>query len=716
MDYFKFPTYERDKVTLLRAYAENQIAYIRRQHPTVPVEQIRDFVVSEIKSTVKKPRLSLINYPSYGNAKLETVDLLDYTDSIRKNVITPAGVVYMPSTQKESFLKNKLLFNGKARKIQKKVMLTAAAAGDLVTEQRANYIQASIKIETNSIPGAFGSAFNCLFDKPNYNAVTSLARHAIMCGYAHVEKMLEGNYYFPTLEHCINYCVVLVRHCPKDLSSVIAEYGIHVPSVSEVTGHFTHSLKFYMRITPQIQSSLDRFISSLSTNERTFVYYVYCLKTLLVKNEHLFRPFLKEFSRIDLDIDTTTDPKKIFDLNSDLLAMVSGLNADIIQHKTVSDAVSECPDGIRRLIAIGHHMQRKLDDISRLIKAFLRIDCDVADAMSHPRMIRKAVLISDTDSVIFSTQSWVAWYTGGASFSKEAYSINSFVVFLVIMTLEQIFARLSANFGASGEDIHRISMKNEFLYPLMMRTPLPKQYAGRAAVQEGFVLPKPKKDIKGLSFKSSTMCKETVKAGEEFIDWIFDSVIRDGSITVSECLERVLNHELVVTRSLEAGERTFLKTTPVKTEYKDDDASILYNWKFWEEVFRPNFGEFIIPSKGFDIPILGDGRALYDEQYLERVRVFDSSLYDRLLGFMDHDRRKITRLIIPMTLKRIPAILRPIIDIRGIVYSNSTPFIVTMRSLGIGYTNSKEQTLLSDIYTTKDGAGCSMVSAGSLSE
>ena len=715
MDHFKFPSYTRDNVTLLRAYTENQIAYLRRLHPTLPVEQIRDFVIAEVQSSVKKPTLSIIGYPSYGNAKLETVDLLTYTDKIRKNVVTPAGVVYMPSVQKESFLKNKILSNGAARKKQKQVKLIAATAGDTITEQRAEYIQSQIKIETNSIPGAFGSAFNCLFDKPNYNAVTGLARHAIMCGYAHVEKMLEGNYYFPTLEHCINYCIQLVRHCPKDLASVISEYTIYVPSVTDVANHFTQSLRLYMRITPRIKVSLTRFLSSLTTTERSFVYYAYCLKSLLTKNEHLFRPFLEKFTRTNVVIDETVDPKEIFSFNSDLLAMVSGLNADIIHHKTVADAITEDPAGVRHLIAIGHHMQRMIDGIGRLIKAFLRVDCDVADAMAHPKMIRKAVIISDTDSVIFSTQSWVEWYTGGVSFGKEAYGINGFVVFLVIMTLEQVFARLSVNLGAGDADIHRISMKNEFLYPLMLRTPLPKQYVGRVAVQEGFVLAKQKKDTKGLSFKSSTMCRETTKAGDEFTDWLFDTIIRDGSTTVYECLEKVLNHELTVIRSLEAGERTFLKTATVRTEYKNDEASILFNWKFWEEVFRPNFGEFVIPNKGFDIPIMGDGRALSDERYLERVRLFDSSLYDRLLGFMERNQRKITRLIVPMTLKRIPAILRPIIDIRGIVYTNSTPFHVTMRSLGIGYTNSKEQTLLSDIYTTKDGAGCSTPSAGSLS-
>ena len=711
MEYFKYKDYERDNTSLLRAYAENQIAHLRRLHPTVPVDKIQKFVMSEIETRLKKPTIEIVDYPSCGNANLVKVDLLSHTQKLRENIITPAGVAYVLPEVKESFLKKKIIANTLTRKAEKKKMFIAKNAGDLAAEQQSNYVQSSIKIETNAIPGAFGSAYNFLSDRPNYNAVTGMARHGIMCGYAHVEKMLEGNYYFPTLEHCINYCIQLVRLCPSDLDEVVSIYELYIPTIEDVTNHFLESFRLYRRITSNFKQSLTRFLGSLSQRERIFVYYAYCLKTLLRNNETFFRPYIKEFFRTDIDSIPTTDPEDIFKFNSDLLAMLSGLNSDIINYKPVSDAIKENPDGVRKMIAIGRHMQERLDHLGRLISTFLRVDCDTPDAMSHPRMIRKTVIISDTDSVIFSTQSWVEWYTGKNSFDRDACVINGFVVFLTIMTLEQVFARLSTNIGAKGRDIHRISMKNEFLYPLMLRTPLPKQYAGRVTIQEGFVLSKPKEDIKGLSFRSSTMCPETVVAGKNFVNWLFDTILKDGTITVSECLEKVLDHELRVIKSLKAGERTFLSTTPIKTEYKKIEASIYYYWLLWEEVFRPVFGEFIIPNKGFYIPILGEGRALKDPRYLKILQEYDSSLYERLIKFTNKNTRKITKLVIPMTLKQIPEILRPIIDVRAIVYSNSTPFFVTMRSLGIGYTNSEEQTLLSDIYT-KCGVGCEMDFSG----
>ena len=700
MNYFKFSTYEREDVSLLRAYVDNQVTYLSRLYPETDHDIIRDFVIAEVKKDIKNPKLTMIDYPSCGNAETKTVDLLRYTtEVIRKNIISPAGVVYKPPRIIESFLKKRILTNVAARKRHKKSMFAAASVGDIFIEQRFNYLQAQTKIENNSIPGALGSPFNPIFDKPGYNAITGLARHGIMCGYSHTERMLEGNYYFPTVEHCINYCIILLRHIPKDINTVMINFGMYIPTVDDVIEHFSDSLQFYMHITQNIKDTLQLFFKSLSSMERSFVFYAYCLKTIMTKNEQLFRRFLGRFFDTTIETDPSADVSTIFGFNSDLLALLSSINAEIIQHKPLTDAVRECPDGVRKLISIGNNMQTLLDKLSPVISTFLRIDCDIPDAMSHPKMIRKTVIISDTDSVIFSTQSFIVWYTKkNVSFEKAAYEINGFVVFLLVMTLEQIFARMSTNIGAVGDDIARISMKNEFLYPVMLRTPLPKQYIGKATVQEGLVLLKPKDDIKGLSFRSSRMCSETVEAGKQFVNWLFDTVMRDGHTTVGECFERIIVHELAVIKSLEAGERKFLTSSPVKETYKDPDTSILFNWRLWDEVFRPNFGEFIIPAKGLDLPIIGNGAALYDNRYLERVRAFDESLYSRLVTFLNTNNREVTRLIIPMTLKQVPPILRILIDIRHIVYTNSTPFQVIMRSLGISYTTPNDMLLLSDTY------------------
>lgn len=699
MNFFKYPTYERSQVSFLNAYSANLTAYLRRRYPQVDITEIKAFVKNEIETNIKRPKMETVMYPSYGNAELKSIDLLSYTKTMRENIITPAGVLYIQPSKKQSFIRKKITNNLAARKKQKKKMLEAAAIGDLVVEQTYNYLQSSTKIETNSIPGAFGSPFNCLFDIPGYNAITALSRHAIMCGYAHVEKLVAGNFYWPTVDHMINYCINHCRLCPPNVMEVVRRHNLYVPTVEDVTEHFIDSLKNYMFINDLIYGRVCKAVFALSDAERTFVYYAYCLKTLMKKNEKFFRNYLGEFFRTDVT-PSSAEPSKIYGLNSDLLAMVTALNSDLIERKTVSDAITENPEGIKHLHGIGNHMAARLDDIRDVLEVFMRVDCDTSDAMSHPNMLRKTVIISDTDSVLFSTQEWIEWYTGKISFEKAAYQVNAFVVFLVVMTLEQVFARLSTNLGAENDDIYKIAMKNEFMYPLMLRTPLPKQYAGLVEIQEGFVLPKTKKDVKGLSFRSSTLCKETIAAGAAFHDWIFAEVKAHGTLKASDCIQKALDHEKRIITSIMEGEKTFLTSDPIKDgeDYKNADISIFYYWQLWDKVFVPKFGEFVIPNKGYKLPLINDGKILKNEEYLKRVAMYDKALHDRLIKFMEENPRKITSIYIPMTLKRIPEILRPVIDIRGIVYSNATPFMVTLRSLGLGYTDANSQVMLSDLY------------------
>ena len=701
MQHFKHETYDRPKTDLIAAYISNTASYLRRRYPQVTLTEILEFVKKEVNTRLRRPKMELVNYPSYGNAELISVDLLEYTKQFQENIVTPVGVLYMRPTKKEAFLKKKISDNLKFRKTQKKIMLEATAVGDDIIAQRSNYLQSMIKIETNSIPGAFGSPFNNLFDIPGYNAITGVSRHSIMCGYAHVERMIAGNFYLPDIDHVINYFIILCRICPKNLMEVMHKYQLHIPTIGEVCAHFTTSMKHYNLMTSELAQQLENAVACLSVAERCFVYYAYCPTNLLMRNEHYFRPFLKNFFSTTPEVRLDADPKDIFKFHGDLTAMVTSLNADIIHRLPVSDAIAQHPEGVKRLIDIAHQMDRLLDSTGDIWTTFMRVDCDTADAMSHPNMIRKAVIISDTDSVLFTTQEWISWYTQQEiSFGREAYEINAFIVFLVVMTLEQIFARLSTSFGAEGADIHKIAMKNEFMYPLMLRTPLPKQYAGKVAIQEGFVLPKIKDDIKGLSFRSSKFCRETAKAGENFRNFVFDGVMKNGKIKASDLIDLIRQHEHNIMKSVEAGDRTYLTTEPVKNagDYKEAEQSIYYNWTFWDQVFAPVFGVFVIPDKGYALPIIDGGRVFRDPAYLDRVEKFDKQMRRRLDDFFIKNKRDITTVVFPMTLKQIPEILRPIIDIRSVVFANSTPFHVTMRSLGIGYTDSNNKSLMTDTY------------------
>ena len=115
MNYFKYQNYERSSISFLNAYVANMIAYLRRLHPEVSIHEIQSFVKKEIQNTIQRPKMQTVVYPSYGNAELKLIDLLDYTKTIRENIITPAGVLYVQPSKKQSFIRRKIVNNLKAR-------------------------------------------------------------------------------------------------------------------------------------------------------------------------------------------------------------------------------------------------------------------------------------------------------------------------------------------------------------------------------------------------------------------------------------------------------------------------------------------------------------------------------------------------------------------------------------------------------------------------
>ena len=71
-------------------------------------------------------------------------------------------------------------------------------------------------------------------------------------------------------------------------------------------------------------------------------------------------------------------------------------------------------------------MQHKLAQIEDIFNVFMLHDVGIPRVPEHKFMYRDAITLSDTDSIIFSTQHWVEWYTGSLAINDRAYAINAF--------------------------------------------------------------------------------------------------------------------------------------------------------------------------------------------------------------------------------------------------------------------------------------------------
>lgn len=644
-----------------------------------------------------------------GEVFLNNVPLINMLQKFNtKCIISPFGTYYRTSQDKCSFLKGLIDGNMKQRKAEKKLMLEAKKAGDKVKAKYHNNAQTTIKYRMNSMPGSMGSKFNFLSNRPNFNSVTSIARFFIMNAYAHAERFLEGNFFFRTEEQLMNHLVNCRVSGPKgaDVEKVVTELGLKIPAWQEVFVFLVGQLRKY-DMAPNLQYDYENikiFLCRLSMGELCFLYYMSNMKHLIQHNEEIFRPWLQDFFSCDnIDLTKDCDPADIRNLDGDLAIVISTVYAswfptnDEGNSISIYDCIEKAPDVAKKLVLIGRHMVAKLEQISKAFQIFFNHQVCICYVAEHKQMKRDAIILSDTDSIIFTTKSWVEWYNGKLVIDQTAFNINALIVYWLTKANAFILYNVSKAFGATNKDLYTMAMKNEFMMPVEILTTLKKHYASILKVQEGVVYAKPVLDIKGVGLRGSNYCKETLNYAENFIASCIDSIYTQGKVSIQDKLIETLRLERYIYDSLLRGEPKFLQVEPVKSkdEYKNADIGIYFNYMFWEEIFAEKYGNIIVPTKCYILPLTNVRSMTYRNRLSDRYK----DIYEKLMAFLENNPGKdITRVPLNPLIDSIPEELRPVIHYKNVIYSNVRPMYIILQSLGHNFGNNKYTFLASDAF------------------
>ena len=746
--------------TAINAYIENMVTYLKLKHPDKDEQALRDGVKQVVKDridhlkdnnkkavaeglsveeAVKKygklyPTLKMVQATdpdspnprkrSYGNlVEVPNMDILKFSAVYTDKIMSPFCSVYEPTNKVTSFLTNKIIKDKAKRGAKKKLMLKARKLGDATGARVYNNQQATVKINMNSTSGAMGCDGNFLSSPANYNAITSICRFFVMNSYAHAERFLEGNFYFTTVEQIINHIVNCVRLGPKS-EYVMSVYNrstvpLYLPTVDDVTNFLFDKLYRYNKGTPEEnKTKIKDIVSTLDQGMLTFVYYMSNLKQLIHANEGFFRPWLDDFLT-----DTNVDYSQEYDLNEinkvdgDLITVISTVYNNMLPKNKKGNNISiyDClnpqpeqgvneahPEIVQKFIAISKHMQHKLAQIEEIFNVFMRHDVGISRIPEHKFMYRDSITLSDTDSIIFSTQHWVEWYTGSLAITEQAFAINALIVFFLTKSTVYLQYQVSKKLGCCGKDLLTMNMKNEFMMPVLISTAAKKNYASVLKIQEGVVFANPRLDIKGVNLRGSTFSPSTTAYTQWFIQDIIDSITNTGSVDPRKKILDVLRYERLILDDILAGNTTYLSIQSIKmsNEYKDPNKSIYFNYQIWEAVFAPKYGSILLPTKTYVLPVYN----LADPKYIEYLAKVEPDTADRLKQAINAFKEKdINQIPINSMLKEVPLILRKAIRTRGLIYSQSSPLYLIMKSLGIniGADSLKMRArpeLFSDVY------------------
>ncbi len=676
--------------------------YIRLQaemlHMTcgVDLEQAKAFVQQTIKSRFKDRNITIQSTIRYGEVAVVNTKLSAFVEKHRKHVITPSGSVYLTSDEKTSELGLMIDEQLKLRKQYKKEMFIAKKNGDDAKEMINFQLQTLMKILMNSMPGGFAYENNVFYDRGGYNSITSLARAMISVGYGYTERFLGGVFGWFNEEQLINFITATRNNAPSDdkIAVVVNKYNLMVPTKQQLMSFFLTTVRQYQPVDQPFKI-VELLVDRLTDMQRVYLYYYSNFKHLLQDNPQLGKNWISSC----VDITGEDVPVEQIDVNSfseELATMGACISQSLLKGEKYTDVLYNNEHPLHySFINIINRLQNRTRGIDDLTELFIYHKDTMPDLNLFKRCIRQSVIVSDTDSDIFTLQRWVDWMLNTLNDFPEGLKIASHMIYLLSTYLRHELAKFSAaHTGGTGEN-SRLQMKNEFVYPVMITFDVKKHYASLQAIQEGMVLPKLETEIKGVGLRGSIV---SPRALEEFKKWVEELLTESvgSQISAVKYIEKVVNYEKEIRASLMRGESEFLSITSVgfMHDYAKPWSSAYFYYQAWEDIFGDKYGHVHVPLKIQTVKLL----ASPPKEYFDWLKKFDVDIYNRWQRFVSKYKKHPPTIVINPQCSRIPEELIKIINYREIIYPNMRPYYLVLEALGIGVGYAKRNVLLSDIY------------------
>ena len=699
---FRFKCIKKDytlnRPHLLEEYHNQTVNYILKNYPDQNRKFVSDWVRRKMREQKKDTKLKMISFPQPGHFLKRISSIEEVFTELGNSLISPSGTAYKNKDQIESPISSLIRVNINLRGFWKKIMFKAIMNNDPKTEQKGGNMQTSAKIENNALSGQMGSKSSHISDIYGYNAITSVGRILVKTGYAHTERLFSGSLYLKDLDSCLLYIQKSLDpkyYNERNVQKIFLDYSeLFIPSEKDLFDYLMKSFKLYTYISEEEKRSLKNFISKLKKEELFYVFYRGCLYNLVNFNKDFFRKFIEGIFE-DIETNNKLNPKEIFDFDEDFINMILPLKLHILDgNPKLTDTYERKPELVQHLFTI----MKKADGFIRkkhfnLLTTMFFTNPEIPNLWEHEYIVRNSVGVSDTDSVIFTTTPMFKNVYDNL-FSEEIKQAHFFATYLLSQSLEHNLAHITTQLGVAENDRHLVKMKNEFYYSVFIRSSLAKHYIGQQLVKEGNVLSKPELDIKGVSFKGSSLPKKASDfLQKDLIEWFFKEVQEKGEISALEMNLKIAHFENSVYESLKDGSKEYLPTVSVKNKeaYKNPMSSNWLMCDLWNECFADRFIPIDFPNKVWAMPLKEKGMTFLSDEYMNTLSTSDEfDILNKVKRYIEENNiPEPKRFMFPVGLEKIPKMIRPLIDVRKIIYKNGSPCYLYAQHIGT-FSSDKE--------------------------
>lgn len=711
-DVFIYPKehYKRN-IDLIGHYIEQQSKFLSIMRD-IPLDKATDYIKNLIRKNGKHP---LIDPKVIYVRKDENDDRVEDTTTMYRylketiedrDILTAPFTTYIAQDKKLSYISKYVDAQFPKRSKKKKEQFACKQKGDLIGAAFANNAQNKIKRSINSISGASSITSVPIYQASMHPVLTSTCR--MTSGYANAnnEKLLGGNRHYHSPEVTLNNLIAMVcRIDEANIASVLDEYQLYTPTADELYQDIMESAHQYWRWGER-ERVIKEFISKLNREQRASIAFTYDLYLMRKYNPNFTRSFILGLCAKDIARSNRTH-EEAKDITLKAKESIRNIAIQIHGNSLIGLRMDEWLelDIVYDIAETILNIYRVFKQHQSYIECFLRSDHVPTSLAKLPHALRHVVLMSDTDSSIFTLQDWVEWICGEDyqdDKNELAAAVSANMVGLSDATLKHILANMSANLGVSTVKIHDIAMKNEFLFETFTVMSRTKHYIASIRYQEGNIYRELDIEKKGVHLKNSNSPREIIDHAEDIMKRLFYFYQRN-EISLHDILTEVASIERQIIKGVEEGNMEYYRSRQIKSEetYKAEGTVSPYrNYIFWNETFGEHYGFTASPPyTSVDVALEINNKTQW-KKFLESIDNQDLRL--RIEDYMRRNKKDyLASINLPYEVfigKPIPKEIIPWVAKKHLIANICSPYYIALEAVGIHMLEHTSSRLLSDLY------------------
>lgn len=694
---------------IVRGIVEDNAKYIQLM-TNDPYEDCYNYVRSALKPDgefpIQNPKCLVLERNQYGDREEKVVSFLGFVNRVKQQnlLISPSMAVYVPETIAKSTHAEYIREGVANRKVYKDKQVECER-NNLVEEAMVNKgIQENLKQNNNSYSGATVSSATALYYKSTHSSLTSTCRTATSYANASNEKFIRGNRHYYSAEVLKANLVSLIN--PQNtnfelLKQCMEHFQLHYPTPDELVEMVIYSANHY-GIHESVIEQVRHMFSNMTPLERSAVMYIGDLYHLYKHNKEFVITFLKRLAEKG-ELSEAVDKDTFKSYGGDIGILANFICFDEVQGRSPDKLREESPHVFDLIYATGHHAIKTLNEYKLLFDALWLTNNVPSSIHAFPSCYRRAALVSDTDSTMFTLQYWVEQAFGKVVFTPEARRISFGLIFLVSEVVMHILAIQSANMGVSKEKLRILAMKNEYFFEVLALTNRSKHYFASQDALEGVMFKEARLERKGVGLRDSKVPQVINKKAEKLMLKIINCIKNEELLDMKETLKEIADQEREIIQTIYDGKATYLTSGQVKnpSAYKTEEENATYKKHLhWNEVFGPAYGMADEPPYSFVKLSMSLNNKTAIEKWLETIE--DKHLVQRIkIWIMREGITSINTMHIPRSIVEaygIPKDLTRAADVRSTVFNTMGAFYLIMESLNIYMTDKNNLKLFSDFY------------------